>query len=276
MKKTFLAKRNSLLLNHGVSWGVFALAFALFVLLMRLFTPNLFWQVFSPIFRTSDAISSTSHTFLNSFGDAERLTEQNAKLTTENAALASENQTLMQKTTNLSALLGASATQQEPSSILAGVIARPPMSPYDTLVLSVGNKEGVTLGMEAFGETGVPVGVVSSVLDDFSQLTLFSTPGIVTNGWVGHTSIPVSLVGAGAGAIQSFVARAANIAVGDTVYVPGPGMLPIGSIVRIDSDPLSPGVTLRIRPAVNPFSISWIVLRATGVTGVAFATSTLP
>jgi hypothetical protein len=53
-------------------------------------------------------------------------------------------------------------------------------------------------------------------------------------------------------------------------------MKAIGTVVRVDSDPLSPGVTLRIMSMINLFSLSWIVVRATGVASLSFATSTLP
>ena len=74
--------------------------------------------------------------------------------------------------------------------------------------------------------------------------------------------------------MHASVARAANIAVGDVVSVPGPGELPVGSVVRVDSDPLSPAVTLRIMPAANLFSLAWVELRATGVVPMTLATST--
>lgn len=276
MKKLSLAKRNALLSSRSVSSGVFALVFALFALLVRFLAPNFFWYVFTPVFETADAFSAKSHTLLTYFGDAAKLATLNEKLTTENEALVSENMTLTQKIASQEALLGAGVMQKSAPGILAGVIARPPTSPYDTLVLAAGKKEGVMLGMEAFGEGSVPVGLVSSVLDTFSQVTLFSAPNTVTNGWVGHAGVPLQLKGAGAGAFQASVARAANIAVGDAVFVPGPGMLPIGTVVRIDSDPLSPGVTLRILPMSNPSSLSWVLVRATGVGGITFATSTLP
>lgn len=276
MKRTFLVKRNALLSSRSFSWGALALAFSVVALLARLIAPDLFWQAFTPFSRVSDAIATKSHEFLSSFSDATVLAGRNETLVAENASLAIENQTLAQKVASLSALLGASASEREAPSILAGVVARPPVSPYDTLVLAAGMTEGVALGMEAFGTDGVPIGIISSVDDDFSHITLFSTPGVVTNGWVGQDSIPLELMGAGAGTMQAFVARAAGISLGDVVFVPGPGQLPIGSVVRIDSDPRSPGVTLRIQPATNPFSLSWVTLRATGVMGVAFATSTLP
>lgn len=252
------------------------LLLAVFMLLMRLLAPNLFLQAFTPLFQLSDTLGTRSHAFFTHFSDAAKLAELNEKVTNENIALASENQDLLQKVANLSALLGAPTLQKEIPGILAGVVARPPMSPYDTLVLAVGSSGGVTLGMEAFGEGNMPVGIVSNVLNDFSRVTLFSSPNMTTNGWVGHANVPLILIGAGAGVLQASTPRVANISVGDIVFVPGPGQLPIGSVIRVDSDPLSPGVTLRIRPASNPFTASWVVLRATGSVLPTFATSTLP
>jgi len=274
MKKTFLAKRNSLLSGRNISWGAGALLVVLFISLIRFLAPNLFWQVFTPVFRVSDALAAESHTFLSSFGNAAELAALNEKKVSENAALANANQTLLQKVSDLESLLGTSATQREIPGILVGVVARPPTSPYDTLVLASGKKKGVALGQEVFGESGMPIGIISAVQSDFSRATLFSASGMTMDGWVGHTSIPITLAGAGAGALQATIARAANIAVGDIVFVPGPGMLPIGSVVRIDSDPLSPGVTLRIQLASNPFETSWVMLRETGVEPLTFATST--
>lgn len=258
MKRTFLAKRNALVSSTSVSWGALALAGALFFLLLRLVAPNFFWQVFTPLFRVSDTLARDSHAFFNSFSDAATLALQNEKLMNENAALANENRALLKKAASISGLvMGA-------RGITAGVVARPPLSPYDTLVLAAGSEAGVTLGMEAFGAGGVPLGVVSSVLADFSRVTLFSAPNMAVNGWVGRTNVPVIINGAGAGALNASVARSAGIAAGDTVFAFGPGMLPVGVVARVDSDPASPSVTLRIMPAFNLFSIAWVVVRDTG------------
>jgi len=205
---------------------------------------------------------------ISSFSDASALTAQNERLMQENAALVAENQALLQK---------AVATRDLPLGILAGVVARPPESPYDTLVLAAGTSAGVEPGQKAFGAGGVPLGIVSAVSDDFSRVTLFSAPDVVTSGWVGSASLPLSIKGAGAGVMGATASRSAAIAVGDTVFAPGPGQLPIGTVARIDSDPSSPVVTLRIKPALNLFSIAWVTLRDTGAGfSVSVATSTLP
>lgn len=259
MKKTFLAKRNILLSSSGVSWGAIAIAFAVIVLLMRIIAPNFFWHVATPIFRSADALAGKSHSFLNSFGDIAKLASQNEQLKEENTALASENQILSKKIENISDLKNIS------DGVLAGVIVRPPESPYDTLVISAGKNESIAVGQKVFGIGGVPIGIISSVLDDFSRVTLFSAPGTNTNGWIGRDSLPLTLSGAGAGTLNAVIARSAEIAVGDIVFAPGPGMLPIGTVVRIDSDLSSPSVTLRIQPTINIFSITWVVVRNTGL-----------
>lgn len=282
MKRTFLSKRNALLSSTSLSWGSAALACALFVLLVRIFAPNFFWHIFSPVFRGADALAAQSHSFLQHFGDTAALASKNEQLMNENVALASENQALSKKIMSILSLSPA-AGQYSSEGIFAGVVARPPESPYDTLILAAGENAGVTLGMEAFGSGGVPLGVVSSVLADFSRVTLFSAPSMSTSGWIEHAdpsvqtgqaTLPLTISGAGAGVMNAVAARSAGITVGDVVFVPGPGMLPIGVVTRIDSDLSSPSITLRIQPALNLFSISWVVVRDTGAPLFISATST--
>ncbi len=258
MKKTYLAKRNALLSSANFSWGAFALMCAVLLLIMRLLAPNFFWQTFAPVFRVSDTLALKSHAFFSVLNDVAKQELQNEKLMSENAALASENQALTKKIESLSGLT------LEAEGIIAGVLVRPPTSPYDTLVLSAGSEDGVSIGMEAFGKGGVPLGIVSSVSNNFSRIALFSTPGMTVNGWVGRANLPLMIEGAGAGAMNASAARSAGISAGDIVFVPGPGMLPIGSVVRVDSDPSSPSVILRIMPALNLFSVAWVIIRDTG------------
>lgn len=281
MKKTFLVKPNALLSSAGVSWGALALAGAVIVLLVRLVAPNFFWYTFAPVFRAADALAAESRALVATLGNTAVLALQNEQLVNENAALANENKMLLQKATNVASLLGSPSAgrsaaeslhssasvvgRSNTSGILAGVIARPPESPYDTLVLAEGEKTGITLGMEAFGAGGVPLGVVSAVSADFSRVTLFSTPGMTVNGWVGRANLPLIIKGAGAGAMDASVPRSAGISAGDIVFAPGPGMLPIGIVARIDNDPSSPSAVLRIMLTLNLFSVAWVVVRDTGI-----------
>lgn len=250
------------------------LAFALITLLVRIVAPGLFSRMAAPAFGIADALTTRIHAFTQGFADAAALSAENERLVAENATLAAENRTLSQKATDLAALVG-SALPAASAGITAGVVAHPPESPYDTFLVAAGSDAGVRAGYEAFGGGGVPLGIVSSISPGFSRVTLFSAPSENVAGWVGTSSQPVILTGTGAGTFSASVARSAGIKEGDVVSIPGPGRLPIGVVARIDSDPSSPSVSLRIQPAIDPFSVSWVTLRDTGATFVT-ATSSAP
>ena len=259
MKKTFSTRRNALLTSATVSWGAFALLFASLALVSRLVAPNAFLRVEAPLLQGASALALGGRSFFASFSDASALAAHNEELASENAALASENQALRKRAADQAALLGAEPERR--AGIVAGVLSGPPMSPYDTLVLALGEKSGVALGQEAFGDGGVPLGIVSSVSADFSRVTLFSASGVVTRGWVGSANLPLEIRGAGGGALRASVASATGVALGDTVFVPGPGALPVGRVARIDRDSASPSADILIQGALNPFSITWVDLR---------------
>jgi cell shape-determining protein MreC len=269
MKKIFLTKRNALLSSANVSWGALALLVAVLALMLRLLAPNLFWRASAPLLRGANTLTRTSRMLFSGFSDAATLASRNAALVSENIALTNENHALQKREADRNALVGPVPERSGPS-IVAGVISAPPESPYDTLLLSLGEKAGVSVGQEAFGAGGVPLGIVSSVVADFSRVTLFSAPNMSTRGWVGSSNLPLEILGAGGGTMLATLARSANVAVGDAVFAPGPGALPIGRVIRVDSDPSSRVITLLIQPAINSFSITWAELRDTNA---AFADS---
>lgn len=234
--------------------------------------------MFTPVYKGADSMAAVTQAFISSFKDTASLSYENEQLLSQNVALASENRALAQKVSSLTELLSPSLVgKNEAIGILAGVVARPPVSPYDTLVISEGSDAGVAIGMEVFGAGGVPIGAITSVLPSYAQATLFSAPRVVTHGWVGDAHVPLSIEGVGGGAMHASIARSARISVGDVVYVPGPGALPIGSVTHIDDDPAAPEVILRIVPALNLFSITWVHVRNTGVELFSqAATSTAP
>lgn len=274
MKKTFLTRRNALLAPENISWGGGALIVVLILLLVRLVAPNGFFFLLSPVMGGAQTLADTSHLLFSSFGDRATLAFQNEQLQNDNTILSLTNTALLDKAARLQALLDAStADRSHPAQMLAEVVAHPPESPYDTLLLAAGSEAGVVLGDGVFtasrdaSSTGlIPIGLVTMVTPSFSRVTLFSSPGVHTSAWIGSTHVPLTLVGVGAGAVESTAPRAAAISVGDVVMSTGVGTLALGRVVRIDSDPSSPAVVLRIVPAVNPFSIPEVILRDVGTT----------
>ena len=259
MRKLFSPRRNALLSSASVSWGGAALVVVALLLFIRLAAPDLFWTIFAPAFGASDAAALSAHRFVSGFGESASLSLENERLSEENAAYALENRALKEKLESISELAPGAP------EIIAGVVARPPTSPYDTLILSAGSGSGVAEGMMALGNSGVPLGSVSSVWRNFSQVTLYSAPGVETQGWVGAARLPVIVRGEGGGSMSASAPRLAEIKEGDLVSIPGPGALPLGVVARVESDPLSSSATLRISPTFNLFSLTWVALKESGL-----------
>lgn len=275
MKKTFLARRNAILSPSGVPAGALLLGVVILLAAIRLLFPSVFDRAFAPVFAFGDTINHNTQAFITGFKDSEALSAANQDLVSKYADLALQNRTLLQQNADLKALLGTTAAPAP--GVVAGVLLRPPESPYDTLLLGGGPDQGITAGMEAFGVGGVPVGAVTAASGSFSRVTLFSAPGTQVEGWVGKNRIPVTLYGKGGGAFTAELPATAGAVVGDTVFIPGPGALPIGTIVALANDASSALVTLHITPFINPFSITMVHVVNVGKNSpLLFATSTAP
>lgn len=237
------------------AWGPIVLVVIL-LLLIRTFAPGAFALLTAPVWSVGNSLDTTAGGFFAGFENKAKLSEQNVALEQQVQTLAAENLTLSARAQDLAKLLG--GTSGVNNEITVGVLARPPESPYDTLTIAAGAADGITQGALVYAASSTPIGTIQNVTANTSQVSLFSTTGRSTSGWLGTERFPVTLVGEGAGAFTATIPASTTVAVGDTVYVPGPGALPIGTVVKLGADPSSPTETIFIQPLVNLFSITWV------------------
>ncbi len=238
-------------------------ALVLFVLvlifaILRFLLPGVLVAVASPFWSAGSSLSAGVGNVGSFFTDKATLTNERDRLLAENAAQYAKNALLDARVEDLERLLG--SRTEAVDGVLAGVLSRPPVSPYDVLIVDAGSDSRVSVGSRADGPGGMPLGTVESVTKTSARILLYSTPGKETESWIGETRIPVTLVGEGSGAMSAVVAREAGIAVGDLVYASGPGALPIGSVLAVGNDPSSPRSRVDIRPLLNPFSVTWVTI----------------
>lgn len=245
--------RNRILSGGGAAAAAVALL-VLIVLAVRFAAPGLLARLSSPLWNAGARLTAS----VGSIAGTRASEASPQELAAENTALTAQNAALTAKVADLTALLG---TRTEPEKgIVASVLARPPVAPYDVLIIDQGTNAGVALGALAFGPGGTPVGTVGVATSRESRVALFSTKGLQTNAWIGASRIPVTLTGAGAGAFTASLPRTAGVAPGDGVYVAAYGAVPIGTVVKVESDPSSPSVNLDVRPYTNPFSLTWVTV----------------
>ncbi len=257
MKTQFSRRRNSLITRKSAVASALSVGLIVILILVARIFPSLPLAVARPGLSLGATLSFGTHSLSSYFGDRNALTADIDRLTERNLELENENRTLRGRLSDVSAL--ASNSSLDAHGVLAGVIARPPLSPYDTLVVGLADGRVAREGALVYGTGGVPIGAVSRA-GNIAQVELFSSAGKETQGWVGEKRQPIRLVGQSAGAFTATLPRDSNVAQYDVVYVPGPGAIAIGTVSSIDSDPASTDETIHIVPYVNIFSLTWVTV----------------
>lgn len=255
MKMQSYRNRNALL--AGVNWpvGLFLLVLVAGALLLRFLAPGVLTQMATPLWKAGDFATAAVGVPAASLSDASSVRSENERLLEERSALQAENAVLKERLADLG------APGESVRGVPAGVLSRPPVSAYDTLTVAL--TDSVSVGARVYAPGGIPVGVVDSVNGSSARIALFSEAGRQNEGWVGEARNPITLTGESAGAFSAIVPRDAALTEGETVFLPGPGALPVGYIVRIDRDPSSPEARVHVRPVVNPFALTWVLIDTT-------------
>ncbi len=125
--------------------------------------------------------------------------------------------------------------------LIAAVLATPPRSPYDSVILDAGARDGVSLGDEVSGG-GVLVGRISEVLAQTSVVSLFSSPGSRVSLILVHNDIALSVEaeGQGAGALLARLPREVSLAEGDAAHLSDYPFAPFAHIAAIVASETSP------------------------------------
>ncbi len=245
MKTQYFRRTKSFLSPQQSIFAIGAGVIVLILIVLRLALPGVFTALVSPLWGMGSFFTGQAH-----------LTEDAATLEARVHALEAENEALRNENLALT-----ENSSDETHGIAAGVVARPPLSPYDMLILGLGTDAGIYAGMQAFSK-GIPVGTVESVSEGSARVALYSSSGRQTEGWVGEARVPITLKGLGGGAFQADVPRESGVVEGDLVYIPGPGALPMGVVVTIESNASSPRSLVRIRPMANPFTMTSVSVAA--------------
>lgn len=242
MKMQF-SRRNRIFLFRSWRPLLLFVGVLLLLLVVRLSFPNFFLYVTSPIYSLGRVFSETAGYMEN----AKLLREQVTQLSEERDALLEENVRLKDELSSLEAL-------PSDEGIVVRVEARPPVTPYDVLIISAGTDAGIETGRIVYSRGGTPVGTIADAGKHFSRVSLFSSYGVSTEGWIGEDAYPVTFIGEGAGAFVAKVPREATIEEGDIAYISSRASA-FGSVVKIHKDASMPEAILEIRPYINPFSL---------------------
>lgn len=147
-------------------------------------------------------------------------------------------------------------------SKLAGIIMRPPETPYDMIVVDQGENQGIEVGNVAYGNTYVVLGKVSAVYPNNSVVTLFSSSGQQEEVLIGASSTPGTAKGQGGGNFSISVPRNADVTIGDAVIMSGADPILLGSVEKIDLTPTDSYATIYFKTPINISTLRYVQIRS--------------
>ena len=153
--------------SHSLNYGrrkssnvlvwTFGSAFLLAVIFigLRISFPGAVIALASPLWKGGSSLEAGVGNTFSGLGNGAKIAQENSALSAEVSTLQNQNAVLTTRAQDLTKLLGGQSDAS--ANILAGVLARPPESPYDTLIVDQGSKDGVQLNAQVFATGGIPI-----------------------------------------------------------------------------------------------------------------------
>jgi cell shape-determining protein MreC len=135
--------------------------------------------------------------------------------------------------------------------VLGVILSRPPMSPYDSLVIDVGAHDGIEVGDRVYTDGDTVIGDIAEVYGSQSKVSLYSTPGRVLPVIIGSAKVETQATGRGAG---NFIARLPveiGIEEGDQIILPQIRPHAFGVVEKIIVDSADSLQTILFKVPVN-------------------------
>jgi cell shape-determining protein MreC len=181
----------------------------------------------------------------------------------------------------LRSLLG--KTPEDSNMILAGVIERPPRTPFDSLVIDIGSDQDILEGDMVFSDSVYAIGMISSVSGHTSTVTLFSSAGqkidalinspiegVKDDSGVGTSTVksrvkdalnPVVAEGQGAGNFYIKLPKNIKVKVGDPVVWPSAETILLGAVEVVESGEGEAYSQLRFKSPINMNSLRYVQVK---------------
>jgi cell shape-determining protein MreC len=260
---SFLQKSNNEFLVRGdhkknLFLPIFILIIVIAVFLLP-WTRNLLFSVGSPFWSLKNNISTFFSDNINLLNSKKSLIKENnllkqqIKSNEKNLALYN---VLKNENDDLKNILNRKKDGQ--NFLLSGVLVKPFLSPYDTLIIDVGSSSGVAVKDKVLAEGNTFIGYVSEVYSNNSKVVLYSSPGEKVNVLIGNDNIEKEAVGFGGGNFKVEMPKESNIKEGDNITIPSISTNIFGVVEKIESKESDAFQDVLFKNPVNILELKWV------------------
>jgi|JI8StandDraft_1071087.scaffolds.fasta_scaffold85957_3 hypothetical protein len=259
-KQLFRIPRRIISRKSAVAYGTVAFIVVVLVLFKTLL-PQAFLHITTSLYSTGTSLTQSVGSFFSVFSDRATLTNRITQLEFERDTLYEEN---VQLTSRFEQYELTDAEIGLTNGVRARVVARPPVTAYDSIIVSFSNIE-VAQDAVVYSLGGTPLGTVAEASKNSARVVLFSEHGRTHSGVIGKDEEPIELVGRGAGAFEAMVAPDFEVEIGDEVFSTYGDIRSLGRVAVIESNPSSPVKRLLIQAHTNIFTLSTVLIDDTSL-----------
>ncbi len=202
-------------------------------------------KIFRPVLIFGNNLSEKFFSFGSFFISKNSLYLQNQNLQSqlnEERAKMSNYNSLLEDNASLKEILNRKDVKT--NMVLSVILSKPNQSPFDTLIIDAGIKQGLQIGNMVFAFGNVPIGRVGLVYENSSKVILFSNVGEKTQAMISGKlalstgeNIFLELIGRGGGNFEMILPRDFTPAKGDQVILPSINSYVFAIVETIISDP---------------------------------------
>lgn len=185
-----------------------------------------------PVIENSQVVSSaiSSQTIKSKSKLLEEISRLKGELDFKEATIL-KYEYLQNENERLRGLLGRS---EEKSVLLSKILSKPNLSPYDTLIIDVGENNALSPGLLVLGGDSTPIGRIAEVYKETSLVRLFSSPLEKQTVEIGESGILGEAIGAGGGNFRVLLPKDVPVDQGDLIRIPGIDSNILGVVDLID------------------------------------------
>jgi len=159
---------------------------------------------------------------------------------------------------NLKALFGRSEGKK--NVVLAAVLVKPSVSPFDVIIIDIGKDKGVKEGDRVLYEGAVAIGEVEEAYSRSSKVKLYSSPGEKFVALIGETSAQVEMEGLGGGNFAAKLPRDVEVKKGDAAVVPSISTSVFGFVENIELNPTDSFQKIIFKIPANLSELKWVTV----------------
>lgn len=215
---------------------------------------NIIWQGEEGITETviNPAVSAltTKESLQKANAELLRSIDRYKKYEIENAILKEENKRL-REIASLQSVEGVDVVRVK-------ILVKPPVSPYGSLILGSGSRDGRVRAEEVLWGEYTALGEIDEVFERSSRVRLYSDPGQEAEGLIGVEGLPLTLVGRGGGTYRGELPREIDVEIGDVVRKAGSERLILGTVKGIERSTSSTFQDIYIAVPVNIYELEYV------------------